>query len=423
MSTIHTIRINAQEPGTLAQSGLAVNAVQMFMDQMSTDDRQKWIDGNLTLSLHDENGVLIGSRTNRKIIGVYTKRDEGGSPVGTTEFDATGSILTLPYAELMTIKDSRSPMRNSSGEHACPILDQIGNAHVNWHQGHDVHMVDSICQFFGVHKIEQITPKALDWAKSEFHIERDLSPENMIIGKYNKQQWGGRKGDDLIDIDTQDFDATSYVLRMPHEKLVELQDFDYSTDEIGNAHVKWDGPHSVRIVEEICNFFRVHALEDISPFALDLAKNKWAEAHPNDETNDESQPGQSTPSQPRFLFEDGDKHLLSLARSESPDGTPPIAPLMNLFCAAWAIMTPQMRSEFLKSPAVAQTMNDSVPSLELVTEADQIDDELYERALDFWGLDTSFQYSENDVIDIVNAFAIHPQNLGEDQQNAPRQKG
>lgn len=400
-------------PGEAAQSDLPGEAIKLFMDQMPINDLQKWIAGDLTLSLHDKNGVLVGSHSNRKIIGVYTKLNEKNQSKGAEEFDATGNILALPFAELMTIKDSRSPMRNSSGEHACPILDQIGNAHVNWHQGHEVHMVDSICQFFGVHEIEQITPKALEWARSYSHVFRDFSPEERIIGKYNKKLWGGRRGGDLIEIDTQDFDATQYVLRLPHEKLVELRDFDYSTDEIGTAHTEWDDPHSVKIVENICDYFRVHSLENISPFALDLAKNKWAEAHANDDTNDRL---------PRFLFEDGDKHLLSLARSESPDGTPPIAPLVNLFCAAWAIMTPQMRSEFLKSPAVAQTMSDSVPSLELVTDADQIDDELYERALDFWGLDTSFQYSENDVIDIVNAFAIHPQNLGEDQQNAPRQK-
>jgi hypothetical protein len=85
-----------------------------------------------------------------------------------------------------------------------------------------------------------------------------------IQGEFTKQRWGGRKGDDAITLGETSFDATDYVLLMKHEDLILLADNSDSTDVLGQAHIDWDGPHYVRIVESICAFFDVSDVKNIS---------------------------------------------------------------------------------------------------------------------------------------------------------------
>lgn len=96
---------------------------------------------------------------------------------------------------------------------------------------------------------------------------------HRIIGAFVKQQWGGRKGDDAIYVSEEEFDATAAILLMPHNELVELQDSDETTDQIGREHVQWDGPCEVRIVDSIQKFFGVETLEDVTLDALEKSKD------------------------------------------------------------------------------------------------------------------------------------------------------
>lgn len=85
-----------------------------------------------------------------------------------------------------------------------------------------------------------------------------------IIGNFTKQAWGGRKGDDAIHCGEEEFDATRYVLSMPHKDVVQIRDNNDNSDSIGTAHVNWVGPHEVEIVDSICDFFGVSKVDEIS---------------------------------------------------------------------------------------------------------------------------------------------------------------
>lgn len=100
----------------------------------------------------------------------------------------------------------------------------------------------------------------------------DLLDEHAIVGTFFKQRWGGRKNDDAIACGEETFDATQAILLLPHEQLLELQDGSENTDEIGRAHVPWTGPCEVLIVNSICEYFKVAAIEDITPEALAQAR-------------------------------------------------------------------------------------------------------------------------------------------------------
>lgn len=85
-----------------------------------------------------------------------------------------------------------------------------------------------------------------------------------IVGTFLKQQWGGSKNDQAYPCGEEEFDATDYVLNMEYEDLVQVEDGDYSSDEIGKAHVEWDGPFEVSIEESICEYFGVGSIRRIT---------------------------------------------------------------------------------------------------------------------------------------------------------------
>lgn len=100
-----------------------------------------------------------------------------------------------------------------------------------------------------------------------------------ITGTFTKQVWGGRKGNDAIHVEDVEFDATNYVLLMAHDELVALEDNRESTDCVGQAHVDWDGPHEVTVVESVCEYFGVGCITDITSEALAFAR-KFASLEP-----------------------------------------------------------------------------------------------------------------------------------------------
>lgn len=107
--------------------------------------------------------------------------------------------------------------------------------------------------------------------------------DRRIIGTFNKQQWGGRKGDDAIHFGEEQFDATEFVLLMNLDEMKLLQDDDDCTDAVGKEFVQWDGPHSVHIVDAILDFFGVVHLDDISEEALQFARNRPQKSATKDE--------------------------------------------------------------------------------------------------------------------------------------------
>lgn len=85
-----------------------------------------------------------------------------------------------------------------------------------------------------------------------------------IMGDFTKQRWDGPKGNDAIECGEDRFDATLYILSMPYEQVIGIKDDHDSSDQIGQAHVNWAGPHRVEIVDSMCDFFGVSKLAEIS---------------------------------------------------------------------------------------------------------------------------------------------------------------
>lgn len=117
-----------------------------------------------------------------------------------------------------------------------------------------------------------------------------------IIGQFTKQVWGGRKNDQAHDVGTDEFDATRYVLTMPYLDLITLEDHDDSSDEVGRAHVEWDGPHYVDIIDSITDFFGVARVGEITRQHFEyVARMKLAE-YAEDERRTSIQREQVNPS-------------------------------------------------------------------------------------------------------------------------------
>lgn len=95
-----------------------------------------------------------------------------------------------------------------------------------------------------------------------------------IIGNFNKQQWGGRKNDTAIDCGDETFDATDSVLLMSHDDVCNLTDYSEESDRVGQAHVAWDGPCSVRITDSILQYFGVNDSSDITQESFDYARSR-----------------------------------------------------------------------------------------------------------------------------------------------------
>lgn len=102
-------------------------------------------------------------RSERRIIGRMLMQAWGGRKgddaifVREEEFDATDAVLGLSYAGLQAL--------GSAGDGSDPA-DSIGQECVHWDGPFEVHVIDSICAYFGVSSIEDITQEQFAAAKS-----------------------------------------------------------------------------------------------------------------------------------------------------------------------------------------------------------------------------------------------------------------
>ena len=95
-----------------------------------------------------------------------------------------------------------------------------------------------------------------------------------IIGQFVKQAWGGRKGDDAIFVEEVEFDATSAVLNMPFNEFNALEDNDITSDVVGKSLVDWKGPFEVKLVDQVCAYFGVEEIGQITPTQLFYARTR-----------------------------------------------------------------------------------------------------------------------------------------------------
>jgi hypothetical protein len=111
--------------------------------------------------------------------------------------------------------------------------------------------------------------------------EKSLAQNKLlaIIGSFEKQRW---IDDHAESIETVEFDATETILSLPLNQIKELVDCTYSTDAIGEENVIHDGPFSVYVTHNICKFFKVDDLNDITEENISAAK-KWFAQQPEKE--------------------------------------------------------------------------------------------------------------------------------------------
>lgn len=112
----------------------------------------------------------------------------------------------------------------------------------------------------------------------------EAQKRRIVVGKFLKQVWGGRKGDIAITLATITFDATRAVLSRNLEFIRSLRDGDWTSDEIGYECVGHDGPCEVYLTESMAAFFRLgddeapdFLVEQITQEMLDQAREEFGD--------------------------------------------------------------------------------------------------------------------------------------------------
>lgn len=95
----------------------------------------------------------------------------------------------------------------------------------------------------------------------------------FITGTFHKEVWANANCTSTVD--TVEFDATDYVLLMPADKIRGISDRHGSGDEIGIAHVPWNGPHTGKIEEAVVDFFGVARIQDITDELVEFARQQY----------------------------------------------------------------------------------------------------------------------------------------------------
>lgn len=144
---------DGDEVGPHSDKGKAIAEAYRLLSQLPEP-------GPATFAVFDVSGddpKLVASVTNRRIIGTFYKQFWGGRkgddalPCGEEEFDGTNEVLMADLERLHGIEDNSE------------TTDEIGM--VEWSGPRYVEIVDSICRYFGVDDVEDITQEALEFAR------------------------------------------------------------------------------------------------------------------------------------------------------------------------------------------------------------------------------------------------------------------
>lgn len=123
-----------------------------------------------TIFTIEKNDVILASLTNRRIIGQFVKQQWRGNHAVTLdepeEFDATAHIMSLALSDVKGLID------NSAN------TDEVGLKHIHWSGPHEVGITDSICEFFGVQLLADITPSHFYFVKNKFD---QVEPKDEIV--------------------------------------------------------------------------------------------------------------------------------------------------------------------------------------------------------------------------------------------------
>ena len=121
---------------------------------------------------HDPYLPVVASFTNRRITGGFVKqvwtgrKKDYAEEVETVEFDATDHILLMEYERFTKIEDNDYES------------DEIGRDFVSWDGPCVVHIEESICEYFGVSEIRDITEALFNQVKA--HVNAQPSVEVAV---------------------------------------------------------------------------------------------------------------------------------------------------------------------------------------------------------------------------------------------------
>ena len=141
---------NGKEIGPIKTKAAARAEMDSTFESLATD-------GQVTLQMTDGEGTLLAVRTNRKIMATCFKQRWVGAanarlePVGEpVQFDVTRDILSFGFSNLADISD-RSQWS-----------DWLMDGNVDHDGPFEIEVVQSICEFFGVEDVSQITEAAFN---------------------------------------------------------------------------------------------------------------------------------------------------------------------------------------------------------------------------------------------------------------------
>jgi len=98
----------------------------------------------------------------KSIIGKFNKQEwinDTALSVDIEKFDATSHVLNMGLSDIWELEDNQYS------------TDHIGEAYVEHNGPFEVEITESICEFFGVDNLEEITQNMIDEAKS-LHVEK-----------------------------------------------------------------------------------------------------------------------------------------------------------------------------------------------------------------------------------------------------------
>lgn len=125
-----------------------------------------------TITVVDGHNRVLAVETNRRIEGEFHKQHWGGRKnndaihVATETFDATNTVLLLDLASLHALCDSDG------------TSDEIGREHFDWDGPFDVTLVDSVCDYFGVANLKQVTQEGFNYAKDK---AKPILPQESVV--------------------------------------------------------------------------------------------------------------------------------------------------------------------------------------------------------------------------------------------------
>lgn len=145
-----------------------------------------------TFTVHDASGAMIASVTNRRIMGTFTKQRWGGHDgdraieVEPIKFDATESVMRLQYPQLALLVD-------------CDYsTDDIGLESIQWDGPFEVEVVDSICEYFGVGSLSEITQKAFEFAVARVRPKQPVAQSITLTIQVDLELTGNASVDDFF---------------------------------------------------------------------------------------------------------------------------------------------------------------------------------------------------------------------------------